>query len=987
MARLETLADLVDGLPQYGERPCVIAVGKERIDRWSYAELAARVQQLARGLRRAGLQPGQHVALVATPRPAAFVAILAIARAGGVVAPLDTQMADDVLAGVLDDCRPTRIFTTSDHVDRLRSLTGTETPISLLDADRPVWEEEEFASEGDEPLPRIEPSQRAALFYTSGTTGQPKGVPLTHDNLAFQFRTLIDIELVTPDDRVLLPLPLHHVYPFVIATLTPFALGLPIVLPFALTGPEIVRALHEGEVTIIAGVPRLYRALDEAILGQIEQSAWPRRLWFGASLGLSMWLRRRLGVRAGRLLLAPLHRRFGRRLRMMASGGAPLSDALAWRLEAMGWKVAIGYGLTETSPLITVNLPDSLRIGSVGRVIPGVEVRIDPSAHPSHPSQNEAGGAHDTETGQGETAPVPESDTPSAAAPPTGSADRAENPSAAAKAMSQATTGTLAPTAGTSTETFGHVGPGIEGEIQVRGPNVFHGYLNLPEKTREAFTSDGFFRTGDLGYFDADGYLYLCGRVSTLLVTEGGENVQPEDVEDAYAEEPAIREIGVLQYDGKIVAVIVPETTQIRGDVETAVREAVSRASRKIPSYQRVLSYVIEREALPRTRLGKIQRHKLRQRYQRALKQHAGEATEGTGPIAIDEMSSEDQALLDDPKALKVWQWLAERYGDRHLTPDTHLQIDLGVDSLEWLNLTMEIGHRVGVELDEEAIRRIETVRDLLQQVAEHAAGKTLEVDPLESPYEVLADDQRRWLEPLGPVARTASRGGYWLNRRLMRGLFHVEAEGTEQLRELEQFVIAPNHVSYLDPLAIAATLDNELLERTYWAAWVGVAFTNRWTRLLSRLSRTIPIEPERGAISSLALAAAVLREGKNLVLFPEGERSASGKLLPFKPGLGLLLEHYPCAVVPTYIAGTYEAWPRDRRFPRLARVRVLYGRPVEPQQLEAEGEGAERFERIVNGLARHLQAMVEQAASDRKRDGQPAQPVSSGPFESHTRE
>jgi long-chain acyl-CoA synthetase len=173
-------------------------------------------------------------------------------------------------------------------------------------------------------------------------------VPLTHGNLVFQLNALLRTEIVTEPDRVLLPLPLHHVYPFVIGMLALLTFGLPIILPQALTGPQIVRALREGEVTVILGVPRLYRALAAGVRAQAEAAGRVAAALLRVGASLSTWLRRRLGLRLGKLLLRPLHRQFGPQLRVLVCGGAALDPDLAWQLEGLGWRLGSGYGLTET---------------------------------------------------------------------------------------------------------------------------------------------------------------------------------------------------------------------------------------------------------------------------------------------------------------------------------------------------------------------------------------------------------------------------------------------------------------------------------------------------------------------------------------------------------------------------------------------------------------------------------------------------------------
>jgi long-chain acyl-CoA synthetase len=245
MENLQTLQPVLDGLSEHGDRPALLALLKEGSVRRSYAELADQVRWLARGLAGAGVGRGDHVALLAGNRPEWVAACLGVIRAGAVIVPLDVQLADDVLGHVLKDSGARLLFTTTAQADRLQRLdTGAELKIALLDApaeEERGWQRLLADEAGD--LPQAEPNNPAALFYTSGTTGPPKGVPLSHANLAFQLNALFQARVVTEADRVLVPLPFHHVYPFVLGMLAPLAFGLPITLPQALTGPQVVRAL------------------------------------------------------------------------------------------------------------------------------------------------------------------------------------------------------------------------------------------------------------------------------------------------------------------------------------------------------------------------------------------------------------------------------------------------------------------------------------------------------------------------------------------------------------------------------------------------------------------------------------------------------------------------------------------------------------------------------------------------------------------------
>ncbi len=751
-------------------------------------------------------------------------------------------------------------------------------------------------------LDRARGDDIAALFYTSGTTGTPKGVPLTHRNMRFEVDVLVASGIVNPDDRVLLPLPFHHVYPFVVGMLTGLAAGLPLILPRALTGPQIVEAIRGGRASVIIGVPRLYTAMFTGIAGRVASRGKVPAALFQALLWLSVTLRRSFKVKAGRKLFASLHQTVGPDLRLLVSGGAALGTEMAWKLQGLGWTVATGYGLTETAPMLTINEPETGRLKTAGKAVAGVELRIDRTTLVDRGAETMAGGD----------------------------------------------------------------GSGL-GEVQARGPNIFAGYLNLPDETKKAFTKDGWFRTGDLGAITDDGFLSLSGRLSTMIVTEGGKNVYPEDVEDAYLASPLIREIAVLEREGKLVGLIVPETKALPPGDASAQHEAVSAAlreiSRKLPSYQRLGDFVLSVETLPRTRLGKPRRHLLAERYDRAARGEAPMAARAH-PLAVEDMAAEDRTLLEDEAARAAWDYLAEKYANEPLSPESNLQLDLGVDSMEWLNLTLEIAQRTGVELDEGAIGRIETVRDLLVEVGQaKEAGPGANAALLDNPEAAINEADRRWISPLSPAEQRTAKILFAINRFLMTKLFRLEATGHENLPAQGPYLMAPTHASLIDPFAIGAALDYPRLRRTYWAGWTGIVFNTPVRRWFSRICQVVPIDPDRAVVSSLALGGAVLKRGDDLIWFPEGQRSPDGTLQPFRAGVGLLLAHVPVPVVPVVIEGAYEAWPRDKLLPRLRPIRVRICPPVDPKALpergEGRAEGTPEQARLVNALHTHFEGLV----------------------------
>jgi long-chain acyl-CoA synthetase len=695
---------------------------------------------------------------------------------------------------------------------------------------------------------------------------------------------------------------MYHVYPFTVGMLIPMSSRVPLILPQSITGAHIVKAAEEGEATFFIAVPRLYRAIFSNVENQFRSRGKLASTFFDIALPLSIRVRQRTGMLLGRRLFGTLHKRFGGKLRVLASGGSALDPDLATKLEGLGWEVAIGYGLTETAPILTAHLPGWGKLSSVGPPLPGVEIRVDTA--------------------------IDEEEVQRTSASTNGSA---------------------------------------EGELLARGPGVFAGYRNLPDKTAEVLTEDGWFRTGDLGYVDDKNFVYISGRASTLIVTEGGKNIQPEPLEEQYQQHAFIQEIGVLQHENKLVALVVPEIDEVNrranGDTERAIREAMSEQAQQVATYQRIGDYAITPEPLPKTNLGKIRRHTLNELYVKA-KQGIIESTDApSGPIAPEDMSEKDRALLEHPVSRQVWEWLAERYADRRLTPDTSPQLDLGIDSLAWLNLTNDVSGQTGVELSDQVIRRVNTVRDLLQEV-QNAAGEERsapQASPLTEPEAVLTEEQKAWLAAPGPVTTAFQVLLFGLVRAALRLVFRMKVHGAEKLPEDTPFILAPNHSSYLDAPSIAAALSYRQVRRFYWAGSVDVMFSHPVMRLISKLSQTVPVAGEAMASgrSSIAFAAVTVKNGRCLVWFPEGRMSTTGELLPFRQGLGLVLTHFDVPVVPVHIEGTYDALPPGRSLPRFKPIRVTFGEPVMPGELAEQGQGDSPAARTMQALQERVEQMI----------------------------
>lgn len=894
MNTIKTLQTLVLSLARHGDAPAIITLQRERLTTWSFSQLVDLSQRLATGLAQTGISSGTHVLLFSPSGPEWVVACFALLVLGAVPVLVDAQIGDEDLQHVLHDCQATWCCTTTRLATR---LIGPQRPphIVLLDQEQnQIQSWRRYLADSGIQFPEPQADNHAVMFYTSGTTGAPKGVPLTHQNLTANLAGLLQLDLIRGNDRFLLPLPLHHVYPFTIGMLAPLAAGVPVIFPFSLTGPQLLRALQEGHATVLIGVPRLYTALYTAIETRVRQRSQLGVKLFHWLLGVSIDLERRFGFSLGRWLFAPLRRQFAPQLRAVVSGGAALDPDLAWKLTGLGWQVAGGYGLTETSPILTFYSPGENCFESVGRPLPGVSLRIAP----------------------------------------------------------------LEATA-------------RYGEILAQGPNIFPGYYNLPEKNAETFTTDHYYRTGDLGYVDTQGYVHVVGRASSLIVLPNGENIWPEDVEEVLVQSPQIREAGILAIAGRLVAVIVPAVELLHkhtsGEIQTLIRQAVEQQQERLPSHRQIRDYVITVDPLPRTHLGKIRRHQLAERYQREKQQpEAIDTPRGPLPVAL--MSPEDQQLLENLTAKSVWEWLARRFPQVRLTPDTHLRLDLDIDSLAWVHLTLELREHIGLVLTEEAIGRMGTARDLLREAieAEQITGQgESPLETLQHPETLLNKEQQSWLQPPGPFIRAFGVFLVALDRLLMHRVFRLTVHGYEHLPQHEPFLILPNHISLLDPPALVAALSKKQLQRTYWGGWTGIMFSNSVMRLVSRAIRVVAIDPEHGPLSSIAFAIAALRNGDNLVWFPEGGISRIGKLQRFRPGIGLILSVQPVPIIPVWITGSEKALPPDTRQIRPYPITITFGAPLtlnEVQRLVQDNQP----ERIADLLHHHMAIFSEQLRSEK---------------------
>ncbi|MFO8027249.1 MAG: AMP-binding protein [Opitutales bacterium] len=907
-------------MPSGGDNEALVDFSGKAPSRESFDAILETADKLSAGLRqRERAEMLERPIILFSPASIeAIIAAVGILRAGGIVAPLDTQMPDEDLLHVLKNADARLVLTTERLWQRLNALEGgPDLEGFLLDIEADESKENDASPDSgsaaswhklfkdpDQKPATPDPKDTAVLFYTSGTTGPPKGVPLSHENILFQIETVIQTGLIKADDRVLQPLPLHHVYPFVIGTLAPLTLGLPIILPGALTGKALATALQVGEATVTLGVPRLYQAFFGGLRDRIRSMPGGRVL-LPAALGLAK-AGKRVGLPLGHVLFRAIRKKAAPRLRLLASGGSALEPGLAENLEALGWPVAIGYGLTETAPLLTIKKPGEATYDSVGRAVDGVELRVDPAAL-------ETDGEDDPD------------------------ADRDDN----------------------------------RGELLARGPNVFSGYHDNATATRKSFTESGWFRTGDVATIDPDGVVYLSGRVSTRIALQGGENIDPARLEAHYAETDGVEEIGILEYEGKLAALVVPDKELRRDNApETTadkLRKALKRQGRGLPSYQQLSAIEVSTRELARTRLGKLRRHELEKAFEEARKGEADQSTKARRevPLPEAELSSQDKALLENKRARALWELLCERYADRPVAPDAELGGDLGIDSLEWVELSLAIEAATGASVDEAMIARVDRVRDLLEAIteAEESGGEQV-TQSLRNPESALNESERKWTQARGPVRWAMASIFFAFVYAYLHLRLRVRATGLDNLPSEGPCILTPNHLSYLDAPCLAVTLGYRRARRFFWAGSTEVMFRNIFTREISRLAQVVPIDARRGPISSLTVPAYVLHQNHPLVWFPEGRISPDGSLQDFQPGIGLLLKQRDLPIIPVRIEGTDEALPKGRRLPRRGEVNVRFGEALETSALRGD-DGEKAPVEVAKALREAVQDLSEPSTGE----------------------
>ena len=536
----------------------------------------------------------------------------------------------------------------------------------------------------------------------------------------------------------------------------------------------------------------------------------------------------------------------------------------------LGFSIIEGYGLSETSPVVTFNASINRYLDAVGQPLPDIEIKID------QPDVN------------------------------------------------------------------------ATGEVLIKGLNVMKGYYQMPDET-QLVIKDGWFYSGDLGRINSDGYLFLTGRKNELIVLSSRKNISPEELENYYLKSPFFKELCILdvrdQGQEKLMAVVVPSfdylqehrATNIRG----SIRFAIDNLSKDLPSYKHVMGFVLTKEELPRTRLGKLKRFEIREKYWDALTNRKPETTQNIE----NNYTEEDQIIIASPLFQKIARIIhQQKPSDKPIQLSDHLEIDLGFDSLGRVELLSKLEEGFHVRLNNNVMEKIFSVKDLVRETGRvlQQQDRHFTASP-KSWHELLsAKVDPSFLEKIdlspNEYRITLLKGIHYFLHALLRLFWKIQIFGVENLPQTSPCIICANHVSYLDAPILGSSLPFSVLKHTYFLGFAQY-FESSFLKYSTKTCKVIPINAGTRLIDALQVAAYILKNNNSICIFPEGERSFDGSVKEFKKSIGHLAKELNLPLLPVYIDGTFEAWPRTQTLPKCRPIKVAFGIPHSPEELLAMGK------------------------------------------------
>ena len=895
-------------------RPNNVALELQRndeIESCTYADLRGMAESVGRWIHENRFALGSRLAIVADNHPRWVAAYLGIIASGCTVVPLDTALRADQLVKLLEDSGTSVLFCDAKHAAVAgEAVEGLNISLVLMDPERAPdhslgqkWLTNlpaifEGGPAGFQPSPS-RADDIASLLYTSGTTADPKGVMLTHANFLGEVEAVFHWVEIGPSDALLGVLPMFHVLAQMANLLLPLVKGSRVVYLETLNTTELLRALRERNITAFAVVPQFFYLIHQRIFEEVQKRGTLTKKVFASLVKTNRSLRS-VGINAGPVLFKKIHETLGKKMRYLVTGGSRFDPRIATDFHDLGIDVLQAYGLTETTAAVFANSPGDNVIGSVGKAMKGVEAKI------IDPGPQEEGGP-------------------------------------------------------------------LTGEVALRGAAVMKGYWNRPDATA-AVLHDGWFYTGDLGYFDADRNLFLTGRKKEVIVLSNGKNIYPEEVEAHYLKSPYLKELAVMGLErtageggDRLHAVIVPNFDALRQkkivNAKEVIRFDIEGLSQQIASTKRIGSYEIWQEDLPRTTTRKIKRFEVEKRVKanQSRKISADSALPSERPLTIDEAAWLDQAGVQ--RALNIVREIA-CLSPATMRPDHNLELDLGLDSMQRVELLSHLEEQLGGNVEESQLSGIYTVRDLVDAVLQSAASGASSPGnrPVFAGWKAILGEEPEPADVLSLVRPQRVSAAFWyMVSRLIQVValdrFHLRVRGLEKLPKSGPYILSSNHQSYLDPLVLAGVLPAEVFKKVF-AVGTSEIFGEGFRLRLARSLRIVVVDPDANLTPAMRAGAFGLRQGRPLILYPEGERSIDGIPRIFKKGAAILSIHMQAPIVPIAIKGFYRAWPRNKSFQGFTPLKMQFGDPIIPPPENEASEAA--YEKLTAQLKARVVEMWE---------------------------
>lgn len=824
----------------YDRKRIAVTYGEQKI---SYADVIKYVNYYSEFL---DITKGDRSALMMENRPESIFSFFSIWAKKGIAISLDAGYTVDQLAYVLGDSTPKYLFV-SNKTKKVAEEANSKLNniIKIINVDELVLpaeykiKREEFENDSNDDV--------AVIVYTSGTTGNPKGVMITYENIKTNMEGVRAVDLVNETDVILAMLPYHHIMPLCFTLILPMYMGVPIVLLTEISSASLLKTLQENRVTVILGVPRVWEMLDKAIMIKINESSLAKFMFKMAEKINSMAIRK--------MLFSKVHKQFGGHIRLMVSGGAKIDKNILEDFRTMGFCAIQGYGMTETAPIIAFNVPGRERSDSAGEVIPNVEVKI---------------------------------------------AD--------------------------------------DGEILVKGKNVMKGYYNNEKATEDAFDKDGWFHTGDLGRMDGK-YLIIIGRKKEMIVLPNGKNIDPNDIENEIIKNTdLIKEIAVTEYKEQLLAIIYPDFQQIEAkkivNIKDAIKwEVIDKYNVTAPNYKKIHDIKIVKKELPKTRIGKIRRFMLKDLIED--KDDVIEQKEEKKTIVVPPEMKEKFDIIN--------KYIDERY-HKAIDLDSHIELDLGFDSLDIVEFMNFLNETFGINLVEQDFVENKTISAIIKLVNEKAGKFVEKVDKNENLKKIIESDSD---VKLPKDARYAKFLRVILGP-FFRFYFKYKCIDKENIKDGAGIIVG-NHQSYLDGFMVNNVFTTKEMNDNYYIA-TALHFKSKTMKYLANHGNIILVDANRNLKNTLQAAAKVLKNNKKLIIFPEGARTRDGQIHEFKKTFAILAKDLNVPIYPFVLKGAYEAFPYNKKFPKRNNVSVQFLERIEPNNKTVE----ELVEETKNNIAKN---------------------------------